>query len=307
MCESLSFSEASPFRCNSLIGSIPTTVSRLTLPVKLRATQSAADKILRCAGQVSFRTERIPQRGSTRRGCASLQRFHGTSTLPCMDDLSPQLLVYGFIWYVAFLFSTTCHEAAHALVARIGGDDTAAQGGQVTLNPIPHIRREPWGMVVIPILAFLFTRNMIGWASAPFNPEWERRYPRRAALMALAGPAANFTLMLIGAVALRVGTAARWFHTDPYTGQPDFAATTLFAFFSLNLLLGTFNLLPVPPLDGSAAIMLFMSESRAQRYLDWLRGNSYAMLGLLVGLLVFRRFYGPVESFATDLLLRGHF
>jgi hypothetical protein len=53
--------------------------------------------------------------------------------------------------------------------------------------------------------------------------------------------------------------------------------------------------------------MLFMSESSAHRYLDWLRGNSYAMLGLLVGLLVFRYFYAPVENFATNLLLRSHF
>src|SRR6266481_5097613 len=184
-----------------------------------------------------------------------------------MPEFSPELLAYGFVWYVAFLFSTTCHEAAHALVAKLGGDDTAARGGQVSLNPVPHIQREPWGMVLIPILSFIFTRGMIGWASAPFNPEWERRHPRRAGLMALAGPAANYTL----------------------------------------LLLGTFNLLPVPPLDGSAGIMLFMSESRAQRYLDWLRGNSFAMVGLLVGLLVFRYFYGPVENFATNLLLRSHF
>src|SRR4029077_12221440 len=87
-------------------------------------------------------------------------------------------------------------------VAKLGGDSTAALAGQVTLNPVPHIRREPWGMVAIPILAFLFTRGMIGWASAPFDPLWEQRHPRRAALMALAGPAANFTLMFIAAAGL---------------------------------------------------------------------------------------------------------
>src|SRR3984893_5592241 len=127
-----------------------------------------------------------------------------------MPDLSPNLLVYGFILYVAFLFSTTCHEAAHAFVAKLGGDSTAALGGQATLNPVPHIRREPWGMVVIPILAFLFTRGMIGWASAPFDPLWERRHPRRAALMALAGPATSYTLMLLAVIGLRVGSAAGW-------------------------------------------------------------------------------------------------
>ncbi len=88
---------------------------------------------------------------------------------------------------------------------------------------------------------------------------------------------------------------------------PDFVIVTLYVLFSLNLLLGMFNLLPLAPLDGSAGIMLFMSESTAQRYLDWLRESSYARLGLLVGLLAFRYLYGPIEAFATNLLLRGHF
>ena len=79
------------------------------------------------------------------------------------------------------------------------------------------------------------------------------------------------------------------------------------AMFSLNLLLGTFNLLPVTPLDGSTAIMLFMGETRAQRYLDWLRGNSYGILGLVVAIFAFRYVYGPIEAFATEVLLRSHF
>lgn len=224
-----------------------------------------------------------------------------------MPDLSPDLLAYGFIWYVAFLFSTTCHEAAHALVAKIGGDETAAQGGQVSLNPVPHIQREPWGMVVIPILSFLINHSMIGWASAPFNPLWERRHPHRSAWMALAGPATNFTLMLLAVAGLRAGIAFGWLHDDPVTGRPDLATTALLIFFSLNLLLGTFNLLPVPPLDGSTGIMIFMSEARAHRYLDWLRGNSYAMLGLLVAIVFFRYVYQYVEAFASSFLLRGSF
>ena len=217
-----------------------------------------------------------------------------------MPDLSPEVLAFGFIWYIAFLFSTTCHEAAHALVAKIGGDETAALGGQVTLNPLPHIRREPIGMVVVPIVAYLLTRSMIGWASAPFDPLWERRHPKRAAWMALAGPAANFTLMLLAVSALRIGFNQHWFTQDA-SGKPGFAAVTLLAFFQLNLLLGTFNLLPVAPLDGSTGIMLLMSERTALKYLDWLRGNSFAMLGLLVALLVFRNAFPYVENFAFQL------
>jgi Zn-dependent protease len=221
-----------------------------------------------------------------------------------MPNITPEMLAFVFIWYVAFLFSTTCHEAAHALVAKIGGDTTAALGGQVSLNPVPHIQREPWGMVVIPLLSYVLSGSMIGWASAPFDPLWERRHPHRSAWMALAGPAANYSLMLLAVIGIRVGTSMQWLGRDPGTGQLTFPTLVLFVFFSLNLLLGTFNLLPVPPLDGSTVIMLFMSEERAHKYLDWLRGNSYAMLGLLVGLLVFRQFYQYVEAFATNLLLR---
>ncbi|HYW67000.1 MAG TPA: site-2 protease family protein [Candidatus Dormibacteraeota bacterium] len=215
-----------------------------------------------------------------------------------MPDLSPETLALGFIWYVAFLFSTTCHEAAHAFIAKLGGDTTAALGGQVSLNPIPHIRRAPFGMVVFPILSFFLSGGMIGWASAPYDPLWERRHPRRSAWMALAGPAANFTLMIIAAMALRIGRSYHLFSYNPVTGKPGFVPVILFIFFSLNLLLGTFNLLPVPPLDGSTGIMVFMTEDRAQRYLDWLRGNSFAMAGLLVGLVIFRWVFPIVQSVA---------
>lgn len=218
-----------------------------------------------------------------------------------MPNISPDLLALGFIWYVVFLFSTTCHEAAHALVAKIGGDETASLGGQVTLNPVPHIQREPWGMVIIPILMLVLAHSVIGWASAPYDPHWERRHPHRAAWMALAGPATNYTLMVIAAIVLRLGWHQGWLH------QSSFAENLIGALFSLNLLLGTFNLLPVPPLDGSTAIMLFMGETRAQRYLDWLRGNSYGVLGLVIALLAFQYVYAPIESFARQVLLWSHF
>ena len=224
-----------------------------------------------------------------------------------MSDIQPELIALGFIWYVAFLFSTTCHEAAHALAAKIGGDDTAFAGGQVSLNPVPHIQREPMGMVVVPILSLIATGSLFGWASAPYNPDWARNHPRRAAWMALAGPATNYTLMLIAALALRLGWHYGWLHESQLTGNPDFATSVLSAFFSLNLLLGTFNLLPVPPLDGSTAIMLFMGEGTARRYLDWLRGTSYAVVGLLLGIVVFRYIYAPIKAVAIYYLLRSHF
>lgn len=125
--------------------------------------------------------------------------------------------------------------------------------------------------------------------------------------MALAGPATNYLLMLVAAVGLRLGWHNGWLHENPFTGQQDFPTSVLGAFFSLNLLLGTFNLLPVPPLDGSTGIMLLMGESRAHRYLDWLRGNSYGMLGLLLGIVAFQYIYPPIRAVATHYLLYSQF
>jgi len=221
-----------------------------------------------------------------------------------MPTLSPEFLALGFIYYVVFLFSTTCHEAAHAFVAKLGGDNTAALGGQVSLNPVPHIRRSPYGMVVFPLLSFfLLHGGMIGFASAPYDPDWARRHPHRAALMALAGPATNFSLMILAALALRVGASFQLVQWDVYSGPRGFTAVLFFVIFSLNLLLGVFNLLPVPPLDGSSVVMLLMSEERARAYLDWIRGGTFAMPGILVSLLIFRYIFPPVESFVQSLLL----
>src|SRR5258707_1539587 len=127
-----------------------------------------------------------------------------------MNDLTPEALMMGFISYIVFLFSTTCHEASHALAAKIGGDSTAALGGQISLNPIPHIRRSPFGMVVFPILSFFLSGGgMIGWASAPYDPLWGRRHPRRARWMALAGAAAHFARMRLACDAVLSGMV--WF------------------------------------------------------------------------------------------------
>jgi Zn-dependent protease len=225
-------------------------------------------------------------------------------------------LALGVIWYIVFLFSTTCHEASHALAAKIGGDLTAFEGGQVTLNPIPHIRRSILGMVVVPIVSYLLGGWMIGWASAPFDPSWQRRYPRRSAWMALAGPAANFTLMLLAGIAIRVGMATGYLeppHFINYTSvtasahssDPTFGATALSILFVLNLLLGTFNLLPVPPLDGHAVIMLFMGENTAHSYLDWVHQSGYAMLGLIVAWYAFDRIFGVIFTVALSVLYPG--
>src|SRR5437016_11065469 len=119
--------------------------------------------------------------------------------------MNTELLVGGLIWYVVFLLSTTCHEAAHAWAAKAGGDLTAFHGGQASLDPLPHIRREPFGMVLFPLLSYALGGWMMGWASAPYDRLWSLKYPRRAAWMSLAGPAANFTLVILAGLAIHTG------------------------------------------------------------------------------------------------------
>ena len=102
--------------------------------------------------------------------------------------------IEALVFYVVFLFSATFHEAAHAWAAMRGGDLTAYHGGQVSLDPMPHIRREPFGMVVLPILTVLISGWPFGFASAPYDPDWARSHPRRRDRTTSAGllPAADF-------------------------------------------------------------------------------------------------------------------
>jgi Zn-dependent protease len=227
-------------------------------------------------------------------------------------------LVLGLIWYVVFLFSTTCHEAAHAFAAKLGGDLTAFHGGQVSLDPIPHIRREPFGMVLFPILSYVVGGWMMGWASAPYDPLWARQYPRRAAWMSLAGPGANFTLTILAGAMIHIGLWTGVFeHPDSANfthivvastqGAAAGAATLLSVLFSLNLLLGTFNLLPVPPLDGFGAVGLLLGEDAAGRFQEFgqkIRG--FSMIGLLIAWKVFDPIFDPVFTLSLRVLYPGY-
>ncbi len=222
----------------------------------------------------------------------------------------------GLTWFLVFLFSTTLHEASHAFAAYRLGDPTAYHGGQVTLNPLPHIRREPVGMVAIPLITY-FTRGwMMGWASAPYDPAWARRFPRRAAVMALAGPAANLALVLAAGLAIRGGMAAGLFKppdsisftqvTASAAGSPvGGAVVPLSLLFSLNLLLCLFNLLPLPPLDGSAVIPALLAPRAAERYAALMNQPFMSLLGLLVAWQLFNPLYYPVQLAAIRLLYPG--
>jgi len=231
-------------------------------------------------------------------------------------DLSTVAL--GLVWYVAFLFSTTLHEAAHAWAALRMGDPTAYHGGQVTLNPLPHIRREPFGMVIVPILVFALSGWMIGWASAPYDPAWAERHPKRSGLMALAGPASNLLLVVATGLVIRAGVAFGQLAPTPgatlstlarsaAVDGAGFAAgpTFLSILFGLNLILMVFNLLPLPPLDGSGALPLAMSDGLAVRYRNALRHPAISLAGILLAWKIFWPVFQPVLSFTLRLVYPG--
>ncbi len=231
--------------------------------------------------------------------------------------MSQETLALAAIWYAAFLLSLTCHEAAHAFAAKLGGDLTAYNAGQVTLNPLPHIRRSPFGTVVIPAITFFASGFMMGWASAPYDPRWRERHPRRAAWMALAGPAANFLLVAIAMVVIRAGIATRFFAAPERItfshmvsaagpGVAEGVATFVSIVFSLNLLLGAFNLIPVPPLDGSTAIGLILSEKAALRFSGWLREPAFSFAGLIIAWRLFDYVAGPLFRIGLTALYWGY-
>jgi len=216
-------------------------------------------------------------------------------------------------WYLVFLFSTVFHEAAHAWVALKLGDDTAARGGQVSLDPTPHIRREPLGMVVVPLLMFITGGWMFGWASAPYNRQWALTYPRRAAWMAVAGPAANLLLAAAAVLLLKLGIGAGFFepptsislgHVVDATpsGLSFFAARTLGIVFSLNLLLACLNLVPLPPLDGSNVPLLLLPENLARGWMQLAAHPALRLVGFLFIWNGFGSFFRPIHLAAVRFL-----
>ncbi len=222
----------------------------------------------------------------------------------------------GLLWYAVLVVSATFHEAAHGLAALRLGDPTARDAGLVTLDPLPHIYRSPFGMVVIPIVSFLWGGWMVGWASTPYDPFWAHHNRRNAALMALAGPAANLLLIVVAALLIRVGILlgvfaapqeATWTQATvaQSSGPAAGVAVAVSILFSLNLILLVFNLLPVPPLDGSEVLTLLLDEGTAQRYRDLMAQPAAPIIGLVIAWNLVGFILPAVHALALNLLYPG--
>lgn len=225
------------------------------------------------------------------------------------------------IAYLVFLISTTIHEASHALAAKWGGDLTAYMGGQVTLDPMPHIRREPLGMVVFPII-FLFLNGWpFGWASAPYNPIWARENHRKAALMAAAGPFSNLLLAILAAVILNIGMKFGYFNFSDvsngigmlFRGGADRAfyqgsdsslsgiINMLCITFDINVLLFVLNLLPLPSLDGGNFVTIFMSKEMAVTVMNNMANPVFSIVSMMIIWNTFGYIFSPIYSVALGL------
>jgi Zn-dependent protease len=195
-------------------------------------------------------------------------------------DLESTLIFIGVL-----IPSIILHEVSHGLVAYWCGDDTAKRAGRLTLNPVPHI--DPFGSIILPVLLSLTSFGVFGYAKpVPVNVGRLRAPRNQAVLVSLAGPATNILIALFAAFVLRTFT-------------PEGTALRVVVDLGVvNVVLAAFNLLPLPPLDGSAVVERFMPRSW---YPQWLKIRQYTMGVLIIIVLALPRVLNSIFIRAIDL------
>ena len=218
------------------------------------------------------------------------------------------------IWFVVFLFSLSFHEAAHAWTSEKFGDYTGRYQGRITLNPIPHI--DPIGTIVFPLIMMITTIPLLGWAKpVETNPLLWRDKKKANICVSAAGPISNFILLFIAFIALKtmietgmIGINPR--ATDyyrlliPAPGQPTFMeplVMMLSIMLMLNLALGIFNLIPIPPLDGSHVLESVLPYEMGQAYAQ-IRPYGFLLLIALMYLGILGVIFGPAAQFVFSML-----
>ncbi|OFW66740.1 MAG: hypothetical protein A2Z12_09025 [Actinobacteria bacterium RBG_16_68_21] len=197
------------------------------------------------------------------------------------------------VLFIAILApSIIFHEVAHGLVARRLGDLTAQEAGRLTLNPVKHI--DPFGSVLLPAMLALAHQNVFGWAKpVPVNPSRFRRSPVRGmAVTALAGPTTNLAMVLLVARLgpfIQVGDVV-------YLTSPSLWARFAEGFLVVNAALAVFNMLPIPPLDGSRLLPLVLPPAGRRIYAQI---SQYGFLILIVLVLIIPRSLGFLGSWIS--------
>ena len=177
------------------------------------------------------------------------------------------------------LFCITIHEAAHGWVAYKCGDPTAKMMGRVTLNPLAHI--DPFGTFILPLVMMIMSAPIIGWGKpCPVNPNNYRNYKQGEIFVSLGGVSANFVAAFVAAVFLRLSII--------FNLQFQVLFLILYLVIMINLYLIIFNLLPIPPLDGSHILREILPYKYQQQYQMM---SKYIMFGLLI--LIFIPYFLP--------------
>lgn len=204
--------------------------------------------------------------------------------------------------------SVILHEISHGALALVFGDDTAQKAGRLTLNPIPHI--DPLGTIIVPAIMTFTGFGAFGWAKpVPVRPHRLRSPRNHGLLVSLVGPAVNIAIALIAALILRFLRPDAAEAVVAQLEGNELAAPALFdqiVFYAgfVNVILAAFNLIPLPPLDGSAIIERFMPK----RWFDgWLRMRNYSMgllmiIVLMAGPLLSRVVFAPAIGLWSNLL-----
>lgn len=176
---------------------------------------------------------------------------------------------------IVLLFSVVLHEVSHGFVAEKLGDSTARLAGRLTLNPLKHL--DPFGSVILPLLLSLIPGGVVfGWAKpVPYNPHNLKDPDRGGAIIAAAGPLTNITIACVFAIFFRIAVSL------PAT--PIFIMLSLFfgAIIGINILLALFNLIPIPPLDGSKILFFLLPASARSVRLFLERYGMYLVLAFI--------------------------
>ncbi len=202
---------------------------------------------------------------------------------------------------VAFFTAVVFHEYAHGRVAYALGDPTARDARRLTLNPLAHI--DPFGTVLLPVLLatlrFVFHMDLpiLGYAKpVPVNPIYFRRPYQGMMLVALAGPLTNIVLAGVG--------TGLWHGLG--VNLPDLLSFFLFYFVVINIILALFNLIPVPPLDGSRVLLYLLPEG-GKRLLLQVEPFGFVIIFLLLYAGVVERVIMPVVTWVEAVLFGGRF
>ena len=165
--------------------------------------------------------------------------------------------------FIGLLLALTVHEASHAWAASRLGDPTARLLGRLSLNPLVHI--DPVGTILLPLVAFSVNAPIIGWAKpVPVDGRHLRNFRRDFMWIALAGPASNLLLAVIASLALRALPLMPWTAGTVAVAEPLLQFFAMF--FRINILLAVFNMIPVPPLDGSNVVAALLPPGLAHQW-----------------------------------------